>query len=99
MNKPVTIVKNTALAVGLVQILLGMALWAGVSAIEPVHMAVGTLFVLSLWTLAVLAARRGVAIGLVVFAGVWGLVIPALGMAQKSILPGSAHWLVQAVHL
>jgi hypothetical protein len=99
MNKPVTIVRTIALVLGIIQLALGFGLWAGAKAITPIHITVGSLFVLSLWTLAVLAARRKVNIGLVVFSFVWGLIIPMLGMAQTSILPGSMHWIVQVVHL
>jgi hypothetical protein len=40
-----------------------------------------------------------VSVGLVVVALVWGLIVPMLGLTQTQILPGSAHWLIQVLHL
>jgi hypothetical protein len=62
-------------------------------------MLTGVVFVLALWTLAGLTARAGAPIGLVVFTFVWGLVLPAFGMTQMSLLPGPWHWTIRVVHL
>jgi hypothetical protein len=59
----------------------------------------GFVLVIALWTLAVLAARAGVSIGLVVLAVVWGLVAPALGLTQASLWVGGWHWVIQVLHL
>jgi len=29
----------------------------------------------------------------------WGLVLPAFGMMQMNLLPGSWHWVIRTVHL
>src|SRR5262249_2134403 len=54
---------------------------------------------LALWTLASLAAVAHVTPGLVLLAFVWGLIVPLLGLTQTQLLPGSAHWLIQVLHL
>jgi len=86
--------------IGVLLILLGITLWTGNALnLIPLHMALGVLFVLSLWTLAALAARAGVALGFVVLVAVWGIVVIALGMTQDSLLPNNAHWVIQVLHL
>lgn len=85
---------------GVVLIILGVLFWAGTArGLIPVHMLLGSILVLALWVLAGLGARAHVGTGLVVFAFLWGILVLAVGMGQMSWLPGSAHWVVQAVHL
>lgn len=81
-------------------VLLGLALWLGYAwSLRPVHMLLGIGLVVSLWTLAVIAWRRGASPGLVAFAAAWGLVTWAFGMTQTRILPGPSHWIIQLAHL
>ena len=63
------------------------------------HMWLGILFVLALWTLAVLCARSGAPAGMVIAAFVWGVVILGFGLMQVRILPGPSHWIVRVLHL
>ena len=85
---------------GLLALILGVLFWTGnAGALVPVHMLLGIVVVLSLWTLAFLGARAGVNWGLVVLAVLWGLLVAALGMVQVRLLPGSLHWIVEVLHL
>jgi hypothetical protein len=85
---------------GSIAIVLGLLFWTGnFLQLSPIHMLAGIVVVLSLWTLAGLAARAGVPIGLVALAIVWGLIVPILGMTQTQLLPGSAHWVIRVLHL
>jgi len=85
---------------GVLLILLGLAFWAGRAInLVPLHMLLGLILVLSLWTLAGIGFRARVGAGLAVFAVVWGLVVLWLGMAQRTMLPGSSHWVIQVLHL
>ena len=85
---------------GLTLIVLGVLFWTGHAlTLIPVHMLVGFVLVLSLWTLAVLAARAGVHPAFVALAIVWGLIVPILGLTQQRLLPGEAHWVIQVLHL
>lgn len=85
---------------GIVQILLGLSIWIGFGMrYLPVHIQIGFLVVAGLWGLAVLAlivrgrpAQAG-------FALVWGLALPAFGMAQPEILVGPYHWIIRVLHL
>jgi uncharacterized membrane protein YdfJ with MMPL/SSD domain len=100
VNTAVTFVQMLVRVCGLVLIVLGILFWTGNAlALVPVHMLVGFVLVLSLWTLAVLAARAGVTPVLAAVAAAWGLVVPILGLTQTSLLTGGAHWLVQVLHL
>ena len=83
-----------------VQLVLGVLFWTG-NALDlvPLHQTIGFLLVFGLWTLAALAARAGVRPPLVALAAVWGLLVPILGLNQDRLLTGSAHWLIEVLHL
>src|SRR5262245_29448518 len=85
---------------GLAQLALGVTFWTGHAlSLVNLHMALGGVFVLSLWMLAILAARAGAPRGLAIAALVWGALLPIVGMLQMQWLPGAAHWLVRTLHL
>ena len=87
-------------ACALVLIVLGVLFWIGRAFdLIGLHMLVGIVLVVVLWILAGLAIGARLAPGLVAFAFIWGLVVVALGMAHAQLLPGSAHWVIQVLHL
>jgi hypothetical protein len=99
-NSSIAIARTVVIVAGLVQLVLGSLFWAGIGkGLIPVHVAIGTVFVLSLWALAFLAWRAGASTGLVILVAVWGLVLPVVGVGQENVLAGSAHWIIQVVHL
>jgi hypothetical protein len=84
----------------LILLVLGLLFWTGHAlALVPLHMAFGLLLVLGLWVIVGLAASRGAPLGLVIAAGVWGLLVLGLGMTQAQLLPGPAHWVIRMIHL
>lgn len=84
----------------LIQIVLGFLFWGDkANSLVPVHVTSGLILVISLWALAVAAAKAGVERGLVAFAAVWGLVVIGFGASQTKILTGDQHWIIQVVHL
>ncbi len=100
MKTAATVAQMLVRFTGVILILLGILFWTGSAlTLIPVHMLLGLVLVLSLWTLAVLAARAGAPLGLVLLAAVWGLIVLILGVTQEQLLPGSAHWVIQALHL
>ncbi len=100
MKTAATIANMLTRLTGVIQIVLGVLFWTGnATSLIPVHMVSGTVLVLSLWTLAILAARAGVKPGLVALALIWGLITVVLGFTQGQILVNSAHWIIQVVHL
>ncbi len=85
---------------GIVKIVLGLLFWTGrARGYIPLHMSVGFVVVLGLWTLSLhaLVARTGA--GLALFGILWGLALPALGMTQAAILVGPWHWIIRVIHL
>lgn len=100
MSRTVTIARGLVRAAFIVQIVLGVIFWTGNAlGLKNLHMLIGFILVLSLETIVVAAARRGVEVGLVILAGVWGVVTVLLGLTQESILVGSAHWVIRVLHL
>lgn len=100
MKTVTTVAQMTLRGAGVLLILLGVTFWTGHALqLIPVHELLGFLLVLSLWTLAGIAARAGVSAALVALAVVWGLIAPALGLTQDRILTGDWHWTIQVLHL
>ncbi len=100
MRTTTTIAQMVVRLFGLVLIVLGGLFWGG-RALELVntHMLIGVLFVLALWVLSGIAAVTHQSAGLVATGFIWGIIVLALGMMQKSLMPGSAHWVIQVLHL
>src|SRR5579859_7760287 len=85
---------------GAVLLVLGVIFWTGnLDSLHLVHILLGLLLVLGLWTLAFLAMRGRVAVGLAVLGFAWGVILPVLGLIQVNLLPGGWHWVIQVVHL
>jgi hypothetical protein len=100
MRGSVTVARILVRVLGSALIILGLLFWTGNAlALIPVHMLLGLLLVLGLWTLAILAARAGEQPGVVALAITWGFIVPLLGVTQDAILPGPAHWLIRLLHL
>jgi len=100
MKTAIKVALATLIGCGGVLLVLGIIIWTSeADELVPVHIAVGLLLVLSLWTLAVIAWRSGVAVGTVAFAASWGALVVALGMLQEELVPGDLHWTIQVLHL
>ncbi|HSC46628.1 MAG TPA: hypothetical protein VLG68_00930 [Gammaproteobacteria bacterium] len=85
---------------GLALLALGLFFWAGKALdLIPLHMILGVVFVLTLWTLAVLGWRAGLGFQGAALRLAWGLGVLLLGIAQSRLLPGAEHWIVQGLHL
>jgi len=85
---------------GLVLLALGLFFWAGKALdLVPLHRVLGALFVLTLWTIALLGWRASLGRRAVILLAALGLVVLALGLIQSRILPGEYHWTVKALHL
>jgi len=86
--------------VGLVLIILGIFFWTGnATGLIGLHMALGAIFVLVLWAIAIVAGVGRAPIPTVVVGLIWGALILWVGLSQTTMLPGSAHWVIQVIHL
>ena len=100
MKNSTTIAQMTIRISGVILIILGILFWTGRAlGLISLHMLLGVILVLALWVLAFIAARAGVGAGMVSFAVVWGIIVLFLGVRQTQLLPGSAHWVIQVLHL
>jgi hypothetical protein len=100
MRSTITALQMGIRAVWLVQLALGLAFWTGNAlGLVDLHQLLGILLVLALWTQAALAYRAGVPAGMVAAAVVYGLIVPIVGLTQRELLPGSAHWVIEVIHL
>jgi hypothetical protein len=100
MRSTLTAIQMSVRVVGVAQLVLGLAFWTGNAlGLVDLHQLLGILLVLALWALAALAHRAGMPAGLVAGAAVYGLIVLVVGLTQRELLPGSAHWVIQVVHL
>jgi hypothetical protein len=100
MKTTTTVLQWWVRVVGAIMIVLGLSFWTGnLLRLIPIHMLLGITIVLALWTLAVLGVLARVPVGLVVVGFIWGLITPILGVTQDNLVPGSAHWVIQLLHL
>lgn len=102
MKTATTVAQMLVRICGVLLIALGILFWTGNALpLIPVHMLLGVILVLSLWTLAVIGARSGVAPGFVVVVLLWGLLVILFGATQDRILNGSGdpHWVIKVLHL
>ncbi len=79
---------------------LGLTFWTGHAwGLLPAHRALGLVLVAALCVLAVTAWRATSRPVLPLLAVLYALAVAALGVAQARLLPGSAHWIVEVLHL
>jgi hypothetical protein len=100
MSKTVAVLQMLARLLGVAQILVGLAIWfAGARAAVAFHSAAGSLFVLVVWIIAIIAlfalSQRALPLITLLVAGIalW------FGMAQTTLLVGSGHWAIRLAHL
>ncbi|MGH2731359.1 MAG: hypothetical protein ACRDJF_07690 [Actinomycetota bacterium] len=85
---------------GVILLILGLAFWTGRALdLVAVHLLVGLVFVLALWALAVLGALAHVPSGFVAATIAWGLIVAILGLSQDELVTGSAHRVIEVLHL
>jgi uncharacterized membrane protein len=100
MNRILTALLVLARALGAFQILTGFAFWFHwLPHAVAVHVALGSLLVLVLWMVALIAlfalSHRAVPL----IALFWGGLVLWLGMAQTTLALGTAHWAIRVAHL
>jgi hypothetical protein len=72
--------RMTVRVVGLAMLILGLVIWTGsADGLVPVHMLLGIVLVLALWTIAVLALQAGTRPALSATAIAWGVLVAGFG--------------------
>ena len=100
MRSTITAIQMGIRTAFVVQLALGLAFWTGNAlGLVDLHQLIGILIVLGLWTQAALAARAGVQPGMVAAAAVLGLIVIVVGLTQRELLVGSAHVVIEVLHL
>lgn len=100
MQTVTTIAQTMLRFCGLTQLALGLLLWTGrARGMIAVHMLLGFVLAIALWTLALLAIRTGVDVALVAAALLWGLLVASLALTQSRPMAGHGQWLVPLAHL
>jgi hypothetical protein len=83
----------------LIELALGILFWTGnVDNLQIVHIVIGILVVLSLWTLGIAQGMQGGSFGLALATFVVGFLLALVGLFQKRWLVDN-HWIIQVIHL
>lgn len=100
MKATANVLRVLVSAIGAIMVVLGLLFWTGnATSLISLHMLLGIILVLMLWTIAVMALVARVNPALAMVGIVWGFIVPILGLTQERILPTSAHWLIEVLHL
>ncbi|MFL5626728.1 MAG: hypothetical protein ACJ788_14175 [Ktedonobacteraceae bacterium] len=85
----------------LVALILGILFWVNTALnFIPVHMLIGIIVVLCLWIIGLTQGfMKGGSFPLAVLTFVLGLAVAIVGLYQQQWLIGSAHWVIQVIHL
>jgi hypothetical protein len=84
----------------LIQLASGIVFWTGnADNFQIVHIVIGILVVLALWTLGIVQGLQGGSFGLALATFVVGFLLVLVGLFQTRWLIGSNHWIIQVVHL
>jgi hypothetical protein len=85
----------------LATLILGILFWTGnANNLIPIHMLIGIIVVLSLWTIGLAQGfMKGGSFALAAATFILGLILAIVGLYQQSWLAGSAHWVIQVIHL
>jgi hypothetical protein len=100
MNTAIQVARAILVGSAALLLLLGLSIWiGGADQLIGIHADLGIVLVLSLWTIAAIAARSGVSIWLVVAAVAWSVGATTLAVFQDQLLVGDWHWVIQVLHL
>ena len=86
----------------LFNLITGIIFWTGNTGFpQIVHILLGILAVLALWSLGILQGLRGGSFGLALGTFVVGFLLALVGLFQKNWLPepSANHWIIQVIHL
>ena len=105
--RTLTIAQMTLRLGFLIELVLGILFWTNVinpdtSALVPVHMLIGIIVVLSLWTIGLAQGfmKGSSDFGLALLTFIVGLAVIIVGLFQRQWLTAdSQHWIIEVIHL
>src|SRR6267378_1647103 len=99
MNRTPAVSRALTGLLWLTNLVLGFVFSAGHGLnLVPLHMTIGTLFLLALWTFALQSVRAGAPRGPAIALILLGALVPALGLAHMRPVGGEYQWIVRVVH-
>lgn len=96
----VRIALNVLRVTVLVNLVLGIIFWTGnADSLQLLHIILGLLAVISLFTIGIAQGLRGGSFGMALATFVLGFLLAFVGLFQTRWLTGSNHWIIQVIHL
>ena len=85
----------------LVNLITGIIFWTGnADSLQLLHIILGLLAVISLFTIGIVQGLRGGSFGLALATFAVGFLLALVGLFQKNWLPDNAsHWVIHVIHL
>ena len=84
----------------LANLILGIIFWTGnADNLQLLHIILGLLAVISLFTIGIAQGLRGGSFGFALATFVLGFLLAFVGLFQTRWLTGSNHWIIQVIHL
>ena len=84
----------------LVNLVLGIIFWTGnADSLQLLHIILGLLAVVSLFTIGIAQGLRGGSFGMALATFAVGFLLAFVGLFQTRWLTGSNHWIIQVIHL
>ena len=100
MNVVAVVAQMLVRLAGVILVILGLLFGTGNALnLVPLHIWTGFVLVLAFWVLAIGAGLAGLGAGRVLLAILWGVFVVYFGLTHGQILPGSAHWVIEVLHL
>ncbi len=79
---------------------MGLLLWkGGFAGTLRLHMTLGAIVAVYLIILALAAGSARVQVPMAIVSVLWAAATLYIGTAQSGLMPGSSHWVVEALHL
>lgn len=84
----------------LVNLVLGILFWTGnADTLQNLHMLIGLIAVIALFTLAIVQSTKGGSFLLTLAACIVGILLVIVGVFQVNWLLDANHWIIQVIHL
>ena len=100
VRRTISVALWTGRAAAAALVALGVYIWVdGGDRLITLHVVLGVVLIVSLWTIAAIAARSGVSPVMVAAAIAWSFGAALLGLTQEGLVTGAWHWTVQWSHL